>query len=190
MLLWMNRRSEDGRLVGPPALRMAASASLHTTSRGMLEPVAPGPARNWPRLHKASGVHAGPHRLRLVGAQGELGGVSVSLEQGAIHIHDLELVPPVRGMGLGIALLDSALRFGAYRGARVARLEADDDGSGRLLRWYARLGFVQAGVSRDGHPLMQLDIPACARIERKRASVIRSNRRSPSKYSSNGPVDS
>ncbi|MCC6554455.1 MAG: GNAT family N-acetyltransferase [Polyangiaceae bacterium] len=73
----------------------------------------------------------------------------------AVYIHDLQVLPRYRGSGLGAQLMAAALRIGAGWGRTRAWLEAADDGSGRLVRWYERLGFERAGPGAHGMPLMR-----------------------------------
>lgn len=69
-----------------------------------------------------------------------------------ILVTDLAVTPEHRGAGVGSALMHAAMRLGARLGRTHAVLEADDDGTGRLVRWYGRLGFRRAGLGPHGQP--------------------------------------
>jgi GNAT superfamily N-acetyltransferase len=91
---------------------------------------------------------------------GVVGSVCVKKSgDGAVLIHDLRVEQRYRGAGLGAGLLASALQAGARMGRSLAWLEAGDDGSGKLVAWYERLGFERVGTSRRGMPIMQARIP-------------------------------
>jgi GNAT superfamily N-acetyltransferase len=108
---------------------------------------------------RAGATPAGPFRISAALGHRDVGQVEVDLSgRSEIAIHDLVVAPPFRGAGLGAALVGAALRFGARAGRSRARLEADDDGSGRLVRWYRGLGFTPIGTSPRGLPTMQADI--------------------------------
>ena len=64
-----------------------------------------------------------------------------------LHINNLAVAPPSRGVGVGTALLRAVLSQGARLGARRATLEVrrSNDAARRL---YERLGFSVAGVRR------------------------------------------
>ena len=64
-----------------------------------------------------------------------------------LHLNNLAVDPPSRGLGIGTALLTAVLAAGARLGARRATLEVrrSNDAAQRL---YQRLGFTVAGVRR------------------------------------------
>jgi GNAT superfamily N-acetyltransferase len=121
----------------------------------------------------------GAYRIACTTAAGAaIGGVTVRPSgREALWISHLEVAPPERGRGLGVRLLDAALKLGARAGRRTACLEADDDGSGRLLRWYRGLGFALAGRSPEGRPLLSTDIHRSIRIAARRLDLAREARR-------------
>ena len=53
--------------------------------------------------------------------------------------------------------MSSALRTGLQLGKSRVVLGSQDDGSGRLTRWYQRMGFSQVGINERGFP--QLEAP-------------------------------
>lgn len=96
---------------------------------------------------------AGPYRFTAAVAGAAAGQVRVHLHGPAeILITDLAVTPKHRGAGVGGALMHAAMHLGARLGRTRAILEADDDGTGRLVRWYGRLGFRRAGLGSHGQP--------------------------------------
>ncbi|AKJ00553.1 Hypothetical protein AA314_02179 [Archangium gephyra] len=88
--------------------------------------------------------------------RGLLGRVRVSPSgPDAIHLSNLLVREPFRGRDLGGYLLAESLRLGARWGRPRAWLEADDQGSGRLLRWYRKLGFHPMGEGPHGRPRLE-----------------------------------
>lgn len=134
----------------PGLLPMQAAQSLpRSTGSGWLPPSFPTVAPT---------ARSRTYQFTIPGQPRDVGEVRVTLEPASILIHDLKVTPTKRGDGLGAQLLETALRFGARAGRRIARLDADDDGSGKLLRWYQKAGFRFAGVGRAGRPAMRADI--------------------------------
>jgi ribosomal protein S18 acetylase RimI-like enzyme len=74
-----------------------------------------------------------------------------------IEMTDLAVDPAHRGRGLGRDLLASAARTGQRLGKTGVALSSEDNGSGRLTRWYRDLGFVQNG--RDARGDARLEAP-------------------------------
>ncbi|PTL83703.1 N-acetyltransferase [Vitiosangium sp. GDMCC 1.1324] len=106
-----------------------------------------------------------------------VGQVSVSPSgPGAILIQNLRVQEPHRGQGLGVWLVAEALRLGGRQGRGRAWLEADDNGSGRLLRWYRALGFRDIGQGAHGQPAMETSLaralPAVQRQLRARVTGL------------------
>ncbi len=56
--------------------------------------------------------------------------------------------PPVRGRGIGDAMIDSIARWAAGQGASKLALAVKADNA-RAIAFYRRLGFVDAAVSAD-----------------------------------------
>jgi ribosomal protein S18 acetylase RimI-like enzyme len=148
--------------VPPPALLPMRARQSLGDARGTTG-LAAGPARQEAGVTVRAGASparpGGPYRFTAVLGNRDVGQVEVDLAGRAeITIHDLAVAPPFRGAGLGAALVGAALRFGARAGRSRAWLEADDDGSGRLVRWYRSLGFTPIGTSPRGNPTLQADI--------------------------------
>jgi ribosomal protein S18 acetylase RimI-like enzyme len=149
-----------------PAATVAVSLGMAASSRrpggGAMQRRVAGDAR--PRVHGPAVLGGAPgesriYRFSALQGEREAGEVRVRFARpAAIFIHDLNVARPYRGRGLGVRLVDAALRFGARNHCTRARLEADDNGSGRLLRWYRGLGFRPAGMGTRGSPAMEADI--------------------------------
>ncbi len=96
----------------------------------------------------------GPNTYRIAAGAGgrPIGSVLVHARgASAIEVTDLSVEPSYRGQGLGGILLASAMRAGQQLGRSRAVLASQDDGSGRLTRWYRRMGFEPAGVNGRGY---------------------------------------
>jgi ribosomal protein S18 acetylase RimI-like enzyme len=75
-----------------------------------------------------------------------------------IEVTDLKVEPSHRGQGLGGTLMASALQAGRQLGRSRVVLASQDDGSGRLTRWYQRMGFEHAGSNSFGYPKLEASI--------------------------------
>jgi ribosomal protein S18 acetylase RimI-like enzyme len=103
----------------------------------------------------------GSDSYRIVAGVGgrPIGSVMVHARGSAsIEVTDLKVDASHRGQNLGGVLMASALRAGQQLGRSRAVLASRDDGSGRLTRWYERMGFEQAGVNALGYPKLQAPI--------------------------------
>jgi len=66
----------------------------------------------------------------------------------AIEVTDLKVRPEFRRRGIGRILIQSALQTGLHLARTYAVLASGDSGTGRLSRWYERLGFSKSGFQR------------------------------------------
>lgn len=78
--------------------------------------------------------------------------------QQSILIENLRVEAPYRGQGLGRELISEAFELGQRWGYGRAWLVADDQGSGRLLRWYQTLGFVPTGQKLRNRPVLEASL--------------------------------
>ncbi len=76
----------------------------------------------------------------------------------SIEVTDLKVEASHRGQNIGGMLMASALRAGQQLGRSRVTLASQDDGSGRLTRWYQRMGFERAGINALGYPNLQATI--------------------------------
>jgi ribosomal protein S18 acetylase RimI-like enzyme len=77
---------------------------------------------------------------------------------GAAEITDLAVAAGHRDEGIGRQLLESAARAGLRSGNSKLSLSAQDNGSGKLTRWYKEMGFKQVGVNGRGMPVLEAPI--------------------------------
>ena len=118
------------------------------------EDVTPGPAALADRVRR---LLAASDTAVLLG--GEAGGLAVLRFRPAIwadalecYLAELYVAPPLRGRGLGRALMEAAIDLARERGAdRIELGTSEDDVAARAL--YARLGFSNRERGPDG-PVM------------------------------------
>jgi ribosomal protein S18 acetylase RimI-like enzyme len=118
-----------------------------------------------PKVHISALVPTGTSSFRLAAnVEGRSVG-SVMVHAGpkaAVEVTDLGVASSYREQGIGKMLLASAARTGRLLGKSRVSLAAQDNGSGRLNRWYREMGFTQAGLNSRGHiefeaPISRLD---------------------------------
>jgi ribosomal protein S18 acetylase RimI-like enzyme len=129
--------------------------------------MAPGAAQPRTVVTISPPVGAGPGRLRLAARAGgrEIGSVMVRAgDRATAEVTDLGVDAAHREHGVGKMLLASAARAGLQMGRSKVALAAQDDGSGRLTRWYKQMGFAQVGAHPKGFP--RLEAPASRLISR------------------------
>jgi ribosomal protein S18 acetylase RimI-like enzyme len=98
----------------------------------------------------------GSYRLSASAGSASIGSVMVhTRDGGAAHITDLEVSHGHRDQGVGKMLLASAARTGMAHGKGRVSLHADDNGSGKLNRWYQSIGFAEQGARRKGQPRLE-----------------------------------
>ncbi len=131
------------------AHRVAAQAKMRSWAAPPATPVRISPP-----------ISAGPGSYRLTAGVGgrQVGSVMVHAhDKGAVEVTDLHVAEAQRGNGIGRMLVASAARTGLQFGRPRMTLAAQDNGSGRLTRWYKEMGFTQSGVNRHGY--QQLEAP-------------------------------
>jgi ribosomal protein S18 acetylase RimI-like enzyme len=102
----------------------------------------------------------GERHLELYERGRVIGGADVVLERQHAKLYNLRVESDHRGRGGGEELVRAAAIAGEQIGKRTLALEADDDGSGKLLDWYQRQGFRPAGAGRDGKPAFAAPVRA------------------------------
>jgi ribosomal protein S18 acetylase RimI-like enzyme len=102
----------------------------------------------------------GKDRFRVTAASDgrTVGSAMVHTGGPAARVTDLGVDTPWRDRGIGVKLLTSAAQTGLRAGSHKLVLEAQDNGSGKLTRWYRQIGFQQVGVDGLGHPKMEIPI--------------------------------
>lgn len=100
---------------------------------------------------------AGRYRLNAQLGGRNVGSLVVHVGGGGSRavITDLGVDSAHRSQGIGEKLLASAAQTGMRLGKPRVALTADDNGSGRLNRWYGGLGFARAGSDPRGRPLLE-----------------------------------
>jgi ribosomal protein S18 acetylase RimI-like enzyme len=121
-------------------------------------------AKLWPQAPSAAPVRIsaplstapGSYRLTAGLAGRPIGSVMVHARGvGAVEVTDLGVEPTQREHGVGKLLLASAARTAQQLGRAHLTLAAQDNGSGRLTRWYQQMGFTRTGVDPHGYPTLQ-----------------------------------
>jgi GNAT superfamily N-acetyltransferase len=93
----------------------------------------------------------GAHQIRIAAGGREVGSVEL-LDGGrdAVRVVNLKVDPDQRGQGAGSHLMRAAAFEGMRMGKTRVTLESQDNGSGKLTRWYERMGFTPRGRSDRG----------------------------------------
>ncbi len=126
----------------------------------------PGAALQTKRLPGSRGIFQVRTTPRGVGHQHidlyehgrPVGGADVVVERGDAKLYNLSIGEEHRGRGGGEKLLAAAAAASGRIGKQKLRLDAQDDGSGRLMRWYEKQGFQRAGEGRDGMPAFEASV--------------------------------
>jgi Acetyltransferase (GNAT) domain len=155
----------------PPAPPRAAA----TAGRPAAAPVQSKPANTGqgPRLNIMSQVTTARTGRRVTAAAGgtEIGSLEVRAAAGGAEVVNLKVKPQYRHQGAGAALIAEAARAAAQMGRVRLTLEAQDSGSGRLVSWYRRLGFVPTGTSQRGYTKMAAPVSSLQRQTVQRAAA-------------------
>ena len=72
-----------------------------------------------------------------------------------LEVVDLHVSPALRGQGMGRLLLALAMGRALARRKSHVRLTVDDNGTGRLRRWYGRLGYYPVGITTNGRAIFE-----------------------------------
>jgi len=145
-------------LVRDPALDAQAEQLGELASRpGVMQAKALPAARG---LFQVKTSMAGPGRqhLELYERGRAVGAADVVLDGPRAKLYNLRVEAEHRGRGGGEELVRAAAVASERIGKRTLALEADDDGSGKLLRWYHSQGFREAGEGDDGKPAFEAPV--------------------------------
>jgi ribosomal protein S18 acetylase RimI-like enzyme len=109
---------------------------------------------------KAGPVHIASQGSKFVArAEGaEVGSVELRQKGGAVELVNLGVDAQHRKAGVGKQLIAQALSAGLGGGKGLVTLESQDDGSGKLTRWYESMGFTRVGTSDRRLAVMQAPI--------------------------------
>jgi len=154
-------RNPHGRgmvLVRDPALDAQAEQLGELASRpGVMQAKALPGARGLFQV-KTSMAGSGRQHLELYERGRAVGAADVVLEGPRAKLYNLRVEAEHRGRGGGEELVRAAAVASERIGKRTLALEADDDGSGKLLRWYQSQGFRQAGEGDGGKPALEAPV--------------------------------
>ncbi len=118
-------------------------------------PQAPQPPQGGFRV-MTSHNSGGPHQIRIAAAGREVGSLEM-LDAGrdAVRVVNLKVDPDQRGQGAGAQLMRAAAAEGMRMGKTRVTLESQDNGSGKLTRWYEGMGFMPRGRSDRGMVVLE-----------------------------------
>lgn len=155
-----------GSSLGAPAAGFHAPLP-HSASAGA-QPKAPGGAKPSPGGNywvSRQSLDRGRTRLEVHRGGQSVGHLDVFSEEGKARVYNLKVDPAFRGQGAGGALLKAAARTGASMGYQRLSLDSEDNGSGRLTRWYQEEGFSRVGTNSRG--MAVLEAPAQALMAKR-----------------------
>jgi ribosomal protein S18 acetylase RimI-like enzyme len=149
---------------GGRANEMRPSWHLAGASAGLVQPKVQAPT---PFTLSRTPLAGSAYRVTVATRGTVVGSVDVRPRGAAAELVNLAVQPQHRQHGAGAALLQEAARTASQRGLSRVTLTASDTGSGRLVHWYRRLGFVPTGagvtsrttMSANARTLQQLRMP-------------------------------
>lgn len=155
-------RNPHGRgmvVVRDPALDAQADALAELASRpGAIQ--AKRAAQRGMFQVKTSLAGPGRQHLDLYERGRPVGAADVVLEGQRATLYNLQVAAEHRGRGGGEELLRAAAVASQRVGKQTLALEAADDGSGKLVRWYESQGFRPAGEGANGKPALEASVRA------------------------------
>jgi len=98
----------------------------------------------------------GARQIRIAAGSREIGSVEV-LDAGrdAVRVVNLKVDNDQRGQGAGAQLMKAAAFEGLRMGKTRVTLESQDNGSGKLTRWYEGMGFMPRGRTDRGMMVLE-----------------------------------
>jgi ribosomal protein S18 acetylase RimI-like enzyme len=154
-------RNPHGRgmvLVRDPSLDAQAEQLGELASRPGVMQAKPLPAARGLFQVKIQVAGPGRQHLELYERGRAVGAADVVLEGQRAKLYNLRVEDEHRGRGGGEELLRAAAVASERVGKRALALEADDDGSGKLLRWYESQGFRPTGKGEGGKPAFEAPV--------------------------------
>jgi ribosomal protein S18 acetylase RimI-like enzyme len=163
---------QDRTLEGE-ADRLGMQAAAHRAPVQAKMAGAAGGSQAQVHIFGRNGPAPGSHRLTAGAGANAMGSLVVHTKRGAAaEVTDLGVAPGYRDQGIGRQLLASAAQTGLRSGHSKLSLSAQDNGSGKLTRWYKDMGFQQVGVNGRGMPLLEAPIARLlAGIMQRKAAV-------------------
>ena len=107
---------------------------------------------------KTSPAGPGQRHLELYERGRVVGAADVVVERQHAKLYNLRVDADHRGRGGGEALVRAAALASTQTGRPTLALEADDNGSGKLLDWYRSQGFRDAGSGTNGKPALSAPV--------------------------------
>jgi len=141
-------------LMRDPTLDAQAEQIAEQASRPGIAQAKPLPAARGLFQVKTSVAGLGRQHLELYERGRAVGGADVLLDGGRAKLYNLRVDDAHRGRGGGEQLVRAAAIASERIGKRTLALEADDDGSGKLVRWYQDQGFRATGTV-NGKPAFE-----------------------------------
>jgi GNAT acetyltransferase-like protein len=126
-----------------------------TTPQGGPAQAKPAPPQNGFRIVTSS-PPGGSRQIRIASGNREIGSVEV-LDAGrdAVQVVNLKVDSDQRGHGAGVQLMRAAAFEGLRRGKSRVTLASQDNGSGKLTRWYEGMGFMPRGRNDRGMVVLE-----------------------------------
>lgn len=156
----------------PPAAHVAAAIQVRASAPAAAKPAVTqakpgGPAAASQASSRASfhiattSVSDSTRQIRISANGQRVGSVEVRVAgQDSVRVVNLEVDPHHRKQGAGVQLMRAAVTEGVRMGRSRVTLESQDNGTGKLTRWYQRMGFQPRGRSDRG--MVVLEAPAGA----------------------------
>ncbi|HEX9946028.1 MAG TPA: GNAT family N-acetyltransferase [Allosphingosinicella sp.] len=162
------------RMLEAEADRLGMRAAAH---RPPLQAKMAASGRSEAQVHISApgGTSPGSYRLTAGSGPNPVGSLVVHTRRGAAaEVTDLGVAPGHRDQGIGRQLLVSAARAGLRSGNSKLSLSAQDNGTGKLTRWYKDMGFQQVGVNGRGMPVLEAPISRllAGAVQRRAAGAI------------------
>lgn len=139
-------------------MRAAAHVAVQRNAAPVQRKAMPGGDGGAGQVRVSAPVRDGNGRYKLNAQMGgrNVGSLVVHVGGGSSAlVTDLGVDAAHRSQGVGKMLLASAAQTGLRFGKPRVALTADDNGSGKLNRWYGDLGFARSGSDARGRPLLE-----------------------------------
>jgi len=138
--------------VSPVAAPPRVSPNAPPSGPAQAKPAAP---QNGYRIVTSSPA-GGNRQIRIAAGAREIGSVEV-LDAGrdAVQVVNLKVDSDQRGQGAGIQLMRAAAFEGLRMGKTRVTLASQDNGSGKLTRWYEGMGFMPRGRNDRGLAVLE-----------------------------------
>ncbi|HKI03226.1 MAG TPA: GNAT family N-acetyltransferase, partial [Thermoanaerobaculia bacterium] len=124
------------------SMPMPAQAKPDPARGAVRNPVPVKSVQAKPDFRVVTSSNGDTRRIRIAAGGREVGSVEVlNADRDAVRVVNLKVDPDHRKLGAGVQLMREAAREGMRMGKARVTLESQDNGSGKLTRWYERMGF-------------------------------------------------